>query len=229
LEELNLLDFFKFLVKKIYIIIIITFLATSLGIIYTLFLQTPLYRSKTTLLLLKANESSSSYSQSDILVNQNLITTYSEIIKSNTVLGRVIDDLKLNKTIGELGSLISVSSQKSSIIIAINVSSEDKEEARNIASSLAKVFSEEIKNLMNMENVGIVDSANLPTASYNIQPVKQIGISLFAGIFLSISLLFVIYYFDTTVKTKEQIEEELKLTVIGVVPVKKRGSKWKKN
>lgn len=229
MEELNLLDFFKFLVKKIYIIIIITFLATSLGIIYTLFLQTPLYRSKTTLLLLKANESSSSYSQSDILVNQNLITTYSEIIKSNTVLGRVIDDLKLNKTIGELGSLISVSSQKSSIIIAINVSSEDKEEARNIASSLAKVFSEEIKNLMNMENVGIVDSANLPTASYNIQPVKQIGISLFAGIFLSISLLFVIYYFDTTVKTKEQIEEELKLTVIGVVPVKKRGSKWKKN
>ena len=90
-------------------------------------------------------------------------------------------------------------------------------------------FSEEVKNLMNMENVGIIDTATLPTSAYNVQPVKQIGIATFAGLFLSISLLFVIYYFDTTVKTKEQIEETLKLTVIGVVPQKRRGSKWKKN
>lgn len=230
MEEINLVELFRFFLKKIYIIIIAVVVFLGIGIIYTYYYQTPLYKSQTTLLLLKASNSNTSYlSQSDLLMNQNLITTYSEIIKSNKVLSRTIEEAKLSKTTSELNSMISVSSQKSSIIIAINVSSESKEEAQKIASSLAKVFSEEVKNLMNMENVGIVDTATLPSGAYNVQPVKQIGISIFAGLFLSISLLFVIYYFDTTIKSEDQIEKEISLSVIGIVPEKKRGSRWKKN
>lgn len=230
MEEINILEVIKFFKKKIIIIAIAALSFLLIGIIYTAYFQTPKYKSQTTLLLLKANESiNNTYTQSDVLMNQNLVTTYSEIIKSKKVLNRVINRLDLNMPVSKLTDMISVSSEKDSILIDITVISIDKKEAKNIANAVATVFSEEIQNLLNMQNVGIVDEAVTAKTAYNVSPLKQIILSTGIGILLSISLLFVIYYFDTSVKTEEQIEKEIGLPVIGVIPEKKRGSKWKKN
>ena len=38
------------------------------------------------------------------------------------------------------------------------------------------------------------------------------------GVVLSFGVVFVMYYFDTTIKSSEIVEEKLGLTVIGIVP-----------
>ena len=230
MEEINILELFKYLKKKLLIISLITILFLLIGVIYTYNYQVPKYKSETTLLLLKAvDKKDTSYTQSDILMNQNLVTTYSEIIKSKKVLNKVIDELNLSVSFSDLSEMITVQSQKNSILINITVITEDKKESKDIANSVANIFSEEIKQLLNMENVGIVDTADEAKDAYNVNPAKQIVLATSVGLILSIAILFVVYYFDTTVKTEEQIEKEVGLPVIGVIPQKKRGSKWKKN
>lgn len=229
MEEINILDIIKFFKKRILVVILSALVFFIMGALYTVYFQTPKYQSQTTLLLLKANEDiNNTYTQNDVLMNQNLITTYSEIIKSKKVLNKVSSILGLDISLDDLNEMITVASQKNSIIIAITVTSENKMEAANIANKVADVFSMEIQTLLNMQNVGIVDRATVAKEAYNVSPLKQLVLSTAIGILLSVSVLFVIYYFDNTVKTDEQIEKQIELPVIGIIPEKKRSSKWEK-
>lgn len=229
MEEINILELFKYLKKKIFIIIITSLLFLLMGVMYTYNYQIPEYKSDTTLLLLKEpDKTDPNYTQNDLLMNKNLITTYSEIIKSKKVLNKVIDELYLSMPLSDLTEMITVASQKDSILISITVTSKNQYEARDIANSIASIFSKEIKQLLNMQNVGIVDEAEVAKEAYNVSPAKQLVLATVLGLILSISIIFVVYYFDTTVKTEEQIEREIELPVIGIIPERKRSSKWKK-
>lgn len=229
MEEINITEVIKFFKKRLVYIILTALIFLVGGVLYTVYFQTPKYQSQTTLLLLKANEDiNNTYTQNDVLMNQNLVTTYSEIIKSKKVLNKVITKLNLTMTFTDLNEMIEVTSQKNSILIAITVTSPDKYESMAIANTVSTVFAEEIQNLLNMQNVGIVDQAVLAEEAYNVSPAKQLVLATAIGVLLSVSVLFVIYYFDNTVKTDEQIEKQIELPVIGIIPEKKRSSKWEK-
>jgi hypothetical protein len=43
-------------------------------------------------------------------------------------------------------------------------------------------------------------------------------IYILVGFVLASAIIFVIYYFDTTIKSSEIVEDKLGLTVIGIVP-----------
>ena len=48
---------------------------------------------------------------------------------------------------------------------------------------------------------------------------------LLIGAVLSCAVVFIMYYFDTTIKTKEEIEERVGLPVLGIIPIKKEARK----
>lgn len=222
MEEIKLEDLFNYFKKNVIIIILVTLLFGMIGFLYTNYIQIPVYNSQTTLLLLQATTTEGSITQSDIQLNQKLITTYSEIIKSNKVLNRVINELNLDTTIKDLSDAISVSSKSDSIIITITVTDEKPEMSMKMANSVAKVFMEEIGSLMSMENVSLIDEATLPINPANVKANQQIIIALGAGFILSAMILFIIFYFDTTIKSEEQIENIVDLPVIGSVPKNKK-------
>ena len=158
------------------------------------------------------------YSQSDSQLNQNLIGTYSEIIKSRKVLSKVIDNLKLKMSVEELSSHITTSSVEETEIIQITVENEKAKDAKKITDEVADVFSDEIQDIYNLENVAIIDKAEEAKAPFNVNYVKDNIIYLVIGVVLSFGVVFVMYYFDTSIKSSEIVEEKLGLTVIGVVP-----------
>ena len=152
------------------------------------------------------------------LLNQKLVSTYREIIKSRRILERVINDLELDIEVSELSKRISVVNEQDTEIIKISVADEDSEDAKNIADSIARVFSNEITKIYSIKNISVIDYAREATAPYNISPVKETAIALILGAVLGCGIVFVMYYFDTTVKSAEEIEEKLKLPVLGTVP-----------
>lgn len=92
MDEINLQEFLYNLRKKIPVLIIATLIGAILGGVNLIFMTKPMYESSTTLILVKSNsESNSSITQTDIVLNQKLIGTYSEIIKSRSVAKEVID------------------------------------------------------------------------------------------------------------------------------------------
>lgn len=222
MEEINLKDLFSYFLKKTPIILFVTLLFLTVGIIYTMFIKTPLYKGDTTLILVKENsnygQESSSQTQSDILLNQKLVTTYSELIKSKRVLNQVISILELDYSNTELSQKIGVSSVKDTEIIKISVSDEEPKDASRIANTLADVFKYEVMDIYDLQNVTIIDKAEVQDEPYNIEVVKSAVIFFALGFMLSVGVIFVIYYFDTSIKSSEEIENRLGVPVIGNVP-----------
>lgn len=220
MEEINLIEVFEYFKNKLVWIIASILVVLVLGNIFTLATRVPMYRSNTTILLVGSNEQ---VNQNDVSLNNNLVATYSEIIKSRRVLSQVINNLDLDYTVAELSSNISVGTKTGTQIITVTVSDSDSKRAKDIANEVSKVFAADIKELYKLDNVAIIDSAVKAAAPYNLTYVKDNVIYFAIGLVLSCGVIFVMFYFDTTIKSADSIEEKLGLTVLGVVPEERRG------
>lgn len=217
MEEINLKEVFCHFKSKIIWILVAIAAIIVLGNIFTIITRVPMYMSNTTILLV-SEKNSQNYSQSDLQLNKNLVGTYSEIIKSRKVLNKVITSLGLQISTTELSERITVSSIENTEIIKISASDENAMIAAKITDQIAETFANEVKEIYNLENISIVDKAVIATAPYNNNYLKDNLIYLLVGVVLSFGTVFVMYYFDTSIKSSEVVEEKLGLTVIGIVP-----------
>ena len=216
MEEINLKELFDYFIDKIKYIIIATLVCCLIGGIYTKFLTVPMYKSSTTVIL-GSNQEGTGITQSDISINNNLVSTYAEIIKSRRVLEQVQKELNESYTYKELASEISVSSINNTQIIKITVEDNNALNAKIIANLVAKVFTIEVPELYNLDNVHILDVAIEEDEPYNINVAKSSIIGGLLGLVLSSGIFFVIYYFDRTAKSVEQVEEVLQMPILGSV------------
>lgn len=227
MEEINLKELFDYFKERIAIIGIIVLSVLLIGCIYSIFIRVPLYQSYTSIVLVSDDGTSTqTTSQSDVNLNKSLVSTYSSIVTSRRIIDKVIENLSLDYSYEELTKNITVSNEDDTEIIKIVVVDKDRTLAANIANEIVKVFGEEIKNIYKLQNVSTVDSAKEATEPSNVNVVKDIAIYLLIGIVLACGSIFIIYYFDTTIKSAEEIENKLGLPVFGIVPkVKHRESK----
>lgn len=222
MEELDLQEILYSFKKKIALVIVITILGGILGFIYSKFLVTPMYKASTTLVLAKSanasNSTSDSITQSDITLNQKLISTYGEIVKSRAVARSVINSENLDIDIDKFISNISVSSKEGTEILEIIVKNEDPELSARLTNSLAIAFSNKVRDVYNIDNVSIIDAAEVPELPYNMNLTKNI-IMFGAGAFFAICfIIFCATYFNNTVKNDEELERILGIKVLAVIP-----------
>lgn len=216
MEELNLNELLSYFWSKKLIIFLLMVVALTMGLVYTVFIQKPMYQSYTTILLTK--EENTAITSTDLSLNKSLVDTYSEIIKSNTVINRVIYNLGLDYSTNELKNNVSVTSVNDTEIIKITVKDANAKIAQRIANEIARVFNAEIIKLYNIQNIGVVDSAEISTTPYNVNVFKQIVLASLIGLVFAFGLVFVIFYFDTSVKSAEEVEKKLNVPVIGSIP-----------
>lgn len=216
MEEIDLKEMLDYFKGKLAWILLTMIVFVILGNAYTILTRVPMYRSSTTIVLV--SEHNEGYNTSEWQLNKNLVSTYSEIIKSRKVLEPVIENLKLEYSYGQLKSNVTVSSVTNTEIIRIAVGDKDPGIATKAANEIAKVFSDEIQKIYKINNVSIVDKAVAELKPYNVNYLKDNVIFLMVAAVLSCGVIFVCFYFDTTIKTGEDIENKLGLTVIGIVP-----------
>jgi len=219
MEEINLGDLFSYFFKKSPLIILIISIITILGIIYMISIQVPLYHGTTSIVLVQQSNETTGVTQSDLNVNEKLVSIYSEIIKSRRVLSQVINELNLDFTVSELAKNIQVTSLSNTPIIKISVSDENGEQAVKIANKTADIFSKEVVDIYNMENISILDEAIEEATPYNVNFTKQLVIYSAVGIVLGFGIVFAMYYFNDKINNKKEIETLLHLPVIGEIPI----------
>ena len=225
MEELDLSELFSYFIKRIHIIFFTVIICLILGLGYTLFLKEPLYHSDVKVILVNKDSQTPNTLQSEITANQKLAATYRELVESRRILKQVIDNLELNYTIGQLQDMIAVENINETEIIRITVSSKDAKEAKRIANETAEIFQDEIVDIYNVENVSIIDKAELAKEPFNMNVIKDAIIYIALGLVVSCGIIFIIYYFDNTIKSVDQVEKRLGIPVIGTVPaVGKKGN-----
>lgn len=218
MEEIDLKEMFDYFLGRISWIIIAVALAVAIGNFYTVFTRVPMYKSTTSLVLVSENKDSTSYNTSEQQLNKNLVGTYSEIIKSKTILNEVISNLDLDYSVVQLQNRVTVSSVNNTEIIQITVSDADPKLSTKIANQIANVFVKEVSKFYKLNNVTVLDKAEINNKPYNVNYIKDNAIYVMIGLVLSCGIIFIFFYFDTTIKTSEEIEKKLGLNVIGIVP-----------
>jgi capsular polysaccharide biosynthesis protein len=225
MEEINLKELFDYIKERLLMIIIMVLAVLVIGSVYSVFVKTPMYRSKTSIVLVSDDGQAgtqSTISQSDVQLNKGLVPTYKEIVTSRKIVEKVITNLSIDYTYEELVKMVTVSNNTNTEIIEITVKNADKALAADIANEIRIVFGDEIKNIYQLQNVKTVDKATEAEKPYNINIFKDLVIYLLIGIVVSFGTIFVIYYFDTTIKSADEIEKKLGLPVVGIIPKVKR-------
>ncbi len=224
MRELTINDLLDLLVDNRRFIIAITILVTLFSVVYTLIIVTPMYESKTKIIIARSSESVENLEENkitanDLMLNQKLVSTYSEIIKSRKVLGKVIEELKLKKvTIREMANNIIVTPVKDSEVINISVKNKSPQNAAKIANKLVSIFSDEVKSIYNIENITVVDVAIADSTPINVNIIKNLIIFMVLGLFGSYGLVFIKEYLDASIKYPEDIEEILGSNILGLIP-----------
>lgn len=226
-EELDLLElFYAFWKKKIWFIIAVV-LGAVLGFVYTEFIIVPKYTSSVTLILSKPTNATSSIldagneaaiTQSDIQLNQKLISTYSEIMKSRRISNTVIKNLNLDMTYEEIINCINVSFVKDTDVIKLSITTTDPYMSAEIATEMTNVFTKEIVEVYNIQNISIIDEAEVDEEPVNISHVKNIVIFAMVAFILVAGVVFIIYYFDNSIKSTDDIQKITGLPVLCTVP-----------
>ena len=219
-EEIDIKRIIEIIFSKKLIITLIILLSVTLGYVYSYYYKKPEYKSSVTILLVAdENKTDKSLTQTDVNLNNGLISTYSSIAKSSSILQKTIQNLNLDIPVSKLEKNVEAKQIDNTQFLKISVKNESPERAKNIANELAEVFTEQIKEIYNLQNISIVDKAETEENPCNINHMKDMIIFGFAGIVLSIIIVMIIYMFDDTVKDQKDIEKNIKLRIIGTLPV----------
>lgn len=225
MEEIDLKELFNiFWNKKIQIVLIIV-VFTIIGVVYSFGFVKPKYSSSTTLVLAMSSKNEkegdkkgTSITTTDMTLNSNLVPTYSELIKSNNIMREVIKNLEIDEDEDILKKCVSVSSVQETEVIKITVTYDNAKDAANIANEIAKAFSNKINEIYKINNIYIVDIAEVDEEPTNINHIKDAILFMFVGFAISIAYVFVLNMLDTTVKAAEDIENAYKIPVLVSVP-----------
>ena len=226
MEELDLKELFQiFWNKKIQIILIVAIFMV-IGVIYSIGFVTPMYESYITLLLVKGESegtqqttTSDSITTTDLTLNSKLVSTYRELIRSKDVLRQVISNLNINVNEDDIRNNITVTSVEETELIEITVQNEDPTYAAKIANEIAKVFTEKVAEIYKINNVHIIDEAEIENTPSNINHVKDVVIFTAIGLIIAVMYVLIANMLDTTIKTAEDVEKLFKVPVLANIPL----------
>ena len=218
MEEINLKDFFIYLKNYIIAFIVVIIIIVGGVAIYDTQIKKPIYQAKTTVVIANSDEKNNTTTTlNDVNMSQKLTTTYSEIAKSELVLGQVVDNLELNTNVKDLSKNVSVKPVDDTAILSITVKNRDAEQAAVIANKIAEVFTKEITKIYKLDNVSQLSTANTPEAPANNTLTRDLVLALAAAVFAVAGFAFLKFYLDDTVKQSDDIEQTIGLPVTGKI------------
>ncbi|CEQ00903.1 YveK family protein [Paraclostridium sordellii] len=229
-ETIDLKEYFLIIKKKAWIIALITSMAMLASGIISFFVLSPVYQTKTTLIVNSDKAPGTDVITGDqISVSQKLAVTYGEIIKSKTVLDEVANQLKIKDGYEEIEKKLTVSPVADTQIVEVSVEDTNPKRAADIANVIPKVFTKEVKRITKANNVEVIDKAIIPKDPIKPNKVMNIMISAVLGIMVSLFVIFLLEYMDNKIKSPQDIEKYLGLPLLGVIPhekkIKKGGKK----
>ncbi|MGX7328542.1 YveK family protein [Enterococcus bulliens] len=206
--------------KHIKLIIIFGLLGIAVSAILTFFVITPKYSSQAQLVVTLPQTENTNVN--DVNSNLQMINTYKDFIVSDLVLNQVEDrlksDYKMKMNPEEIKASVSVSQNQNSQMFSIIAKSKSANEAAKIANTVANIFKENAKDVLNVDRITIISSATTDTTPVSPNNKLFITLGLLIGLLLGLGLSIVVELMDRTVKDSQFVVEELGFTVLGTVP-----------
>lgn len=188
MQEINLYDLLRYYARNWLNLLSALFIGAIIGLVYTNFIQTPLYKSDATMLVVGARTSQ------DATINNN----YTELFKSRRVLETVIQQQGYAGNYEQLLARTTATNDKNTDIIKVSIADPASSKSEQLLSASLEAFKKEAGALYGSNNIKTVDAASAPSTPYNVNILMQVGLAMAATFFLLIIILFFVYDYRTS-------------------------------
>jgi capsular polysaccharide biosynthesis protein len=212
---LSLSEYFRILRRWGWLLVLATVLTAGAAYVFSK-VQTPIFRSTVVVNLQTRVDLGTTESA------KNLLRSYVTVINTETYAQKVIDELQLDRTAGDLLGNVTIASDESRFVIQIDVRDPSPDVANNIALAWANqlVAWRDQQNAQQQQpdkvTAVIVD---LPKPSL-YRPITKINVLAGAilGLLVGGIIVFVVEYIDSGIIRSSDDLDRLNLAVLGAIP-----------
>lgn len=217
--EIDLRDLFKVLCKRAWIVILCAVIVGAAVLVYTVNFVTPQYQANVTMYVNNNSSMEGTHiSSADLAVALRLVSTYVNIIQSNTVLDKVIAEAGLKLTTEQVRGVISAEVVGDTEMFKVTVTTPNPQMSADIANAIAAVAPDEIASIIEGSSAKIIDYARVPTTRSSPNYTTNTVIGAFVGTILAIIMILVQQRLDLRVRNEEELSKICAVPVLGIIP-----------
>ena len=224
-DTIDLLEVLDIVRRRILIIVLTTVIAAGLGFSVSKFLLVPQYEASALMIVNTRQDTTANVTSDQINSAAKLVSTYSIIIKSDTVLQQVINNLGLSLTYNELKERVTVSAIDDTQVMQITVRSNNPEWARQVCEQITAVSPDVILESVEAGSVKLISQASATPDPVSPSIPRNTAIAGLLGLVLSMGVVILREMLDNKIKSEEDVRKYLEMPVIGVIPDYEMGGK----
>ena len=219
--EIDLLQLGKAILAKAKYIVLVTVIFGMCGFAGSKMLLDPVYEASLKMIVItqgETEEGAAGVSNDKLNSAKSLVETYGILIKNSTLMKQIVKELDLPMNSAQLSACISVKAVNKTEVMKVAVHHKDKAYALAIAEKLELYAGQHLDTTYGVGATKIVESAD--ALDYPVSPNNKGNAMMIAlvGFVLSCGLFAVLHLMDNTYKSNSDIQEDLNMPVLGVIP-----------
>lgn len=220
--EIDLLELLLAFRHKLWMICLAGLLGGTLAFLFSRYVLTPRYTS--TAMLYVLSKETTLASLADLQIGSQLTQDYQVLITSRPVLEDVIESLNLDMTYKKLREKITVENPSSTRFLDVSVEDPDPGRAKQIVDEVARISSDYIGDIMEMVPPKLIEDGEVPTEKSGPSNIRNAVLGLLAAMVLVCGMITLEVIMNDTIRTEEDVEKYLSLTVLASIPEREGGN-----
>ena len=224
-DTIDLLEVLQVVRQHILVIILVTVIAAVAGFGVSRFVMVPQYQASALMIVNTRQDTTANVTSDQINSATKLVSTYSIIIKSDTVLQQVINNLGLSLTYDELKERVNVTAVDETQVMQITVQSDNPEWARQVCEQITAISPNVILESVEAGSVKLISQASVTPDPVSPNVMKNTAIAALLGLVVSVGIVVLRELLDNKIKSEDDVRKYLDLPVVGVSPDYDMGGK----
>lgn len=224
-DTIDLLEVLEVVRQHILIIVLVTVIAAAAGFGFSRFVMVPQYEASALMIVNTRQDTTANVTSDQINSATKLVSTYSIIIKSDTVLQQVISNLGLTLTYDQLKERVTVSAVDDTQVMQITVRSDNPEWARQVCEQITAISPDVILESVEAGSVKLISQAAVTPEPVSPNVMKNTAVAAVLGLVVSIGIVVLRELLDNKIKSEDDVRKYLDLPVVGVIPDYEMGGK----
>ena len=208
--------------KRWKLIALITIAATLVSAILSFFVIKPQYEAKAKLFIGKQEtQENNAYNNSDVMMYQQLMKTYAELVKTSDLVTKAVKSANLNYNQNEIKGILNnltATPSADTQILDLSFKGKNPKEVLKVTEAITNEFISESKELIPNGNVQVIQKPQLPENPVSPNKKLNILIAFVLGLMIGVGIVLLLEYLDNTFKSREELEKTLDLPIIGAIP-----------
>ena len=219
-QVVDLAELWNVFVQRLAFIVLAAVIAVGGFFAYITLTYEAEYSSTATLYILRQNDDnqSAATAYNEINLASKVVNDCTHMLKSRSVVEPVIEELGLDMSYGELYKRISTNNPKDTRILEVIVAGETPEQAKQIVDRICEVGQETITKAMGYQQVNLYEFGTLPKVPSNRTGLKTYALVGIGAALLMYVVFVVAYLLDDRIRSDEDVERLLGLSILADIP-----------